>query len=84
MVDQKENKTTEKSMKQKLEIRSINSITVLSLIQTQKLDLSEYLLYVYLNLLDFWLFILQNTKNKTINKYFLVIFLSLVRNRITQ
>ena len=84
MVDQKENKTTEKSMKKKLEIRSINSITVLNLIQTQKLDLSEYLLYVYLNLLDFWLFILQNTKNKTINKYFLVIFLSLVRNRITQ
>ena len=63
----------EESMKQKLEIRNINSITVLKLIQIQNPDLSEYLLIFYLNLIDFRLFILQNTKKKTIKTYILVI-----------
>ena len=54
-------------MEQKLEIRSINSITVLNLKQIQSLDLSEYLLIEYPSLKDFQLFILQNTK-KTIVK----------------
>ena len=60
-------------MKQKLEIRNINSITVLNLIQIQNPDLSEYLLIVYPNLIDFRLFILQYTKKKTIKTYILVI-----------
>ena len=60
-------------MKQKLEIRNINSITVLILIQIQNPDLSEYLLIVYPNLMDFRLFILQYTKKKTIKTYILVI-----------
>ena len=60
-------------MKQKLEIRNINSITVLSLIQIQNPDLSEYLLIVYPNLIDFRLFILQYNKKKTIKTYILVI-----------
>ena len=65
------NKTMEEPMKQKLEIRNINSITVLNLIQIQNPDLSEYLLIVYPNLIDFRLFILQYTKKKTIkNVYF--------------
>ena len=67
------NKTMEEPMKQKLEIRNINSITVLNLIQIQNPDLSEYLLIVYPNLIDFRLFILQYTKKKTIKKYILVI-----------
>ena len=53
-------------MKQKLEIRNINSITVLNLIQIQNPDLSEYLLIVYPNLIDFRLFILQYNKKKKI------------------
>ena len=61
-------------MKQKLEIRNINLITVLNLIQIQNPDLSEYLLIVYPNLIDFRLFILQYTKKKTIKTYILVIF----------
>ena len=68
------NKTTEDPMKQKLEIRIIESITVLNLIHIQNLDLSEYLLIVYQNLIDFRLFILQYTKKKTIKTYILVIF----------
>ena len=60
-------------MKQKLEIRNINSITVLNLIQIQNPDLSEYLLIVYPNLKDFRLFILQYTKKETIKTYILVI-----------
>ena len=60
-------------MKQKLEIRNINSITVLNLIKIQNPDLSEYLLIVYSNLIDFRLFILQYTKKKTIKTYFLII-----------
>ena len=56
-----------------LEIRNINSITVLNLIQTQNPDLSEYLLIVYPNLMDFRLFILQYTKKKTIKTQILVI-----------
>ena len=56
-----------------LEIRNINSITVLSLIQIKNPDLSEYLLIVYPNLIDFRLFILQYTKKKTIKTYILVI-----------
>ena len=68
------NKTMEEPMKQKLEIRNINSITVLNLIQIQNPDLSEYLLIVYPNLIDFRLFILQYTKKKTIKTYILVIF----------
>ena len=40
------NKTMEEPMKQKLEIRNINSITVLNLIQLQNPDLSENLLIV--------------------------------------
>ena len=63
----------EEPMKQKLEIRNINSITVLHLVQIQNPDLSEYLLIVYPNLIDFRLFILQNTKKKTIQTYILVI-----------
>ena len=64
----------EEPMKQKLEIRNINLITVLNLIQIQNPDLSEYLLIVYPNLIDFRLFILQYTKKKTIKTYILVIF----------
>ena len=75
------NKAMEEPMKQKLEIRNINSITVLNFIQIQNPDLSEYLLIVYPNLIDFRLFILQYTKKKTIKTYILVIFFSLVRNR---
>ena len=60
-------------MKQNLEIRNINSITVLGLIQMQNPNLSEYLLIVYPNLIDFRLFILQYTKKKTIKTYILVI-----------
>ena len=67
------NKTMEEPMKQKLEIRNINSITVLNLIQIQNPDLSEYLLIVYPNLIDFRLFILQYTKKKTIKTCILVI-----------
>ena len=67
------NKTTEEPMKQKLEIRNISSITVLSLIQVQNPDLSEYLLIVYPNLIDFRFFILQYTKKKTTKTYILVI-----------
>ena len=57
-------------MKQKLEIRNINSITVLNLIQIQNPDLSEHLLIVYANLIDFRLYILQYTKKKDKNVYF--------------
>ena len=64
----------EEPMKQKLEIRNINSITVLNLIQIQDPDLSEHLVIVYPNLIDFRLFILQYTKKKTIKTYILVIF----------
>ena len=53
-------KTIEEPMKQLLKIRNITSITVLSLIQIQNLDLSEYLLIDYPNLKDFRLFKLQN------------------------
>ena len=60
-------------MKQKLEIRNINSITVLNLIQIQNPNLSEYLLIVYPNLIEFRLYILQYTKKKTIKTYILVI-----------
>ena len=60
-------------MKQKLEIKNINSITVLNLIQIQNPDLSEILLIVYANLIDFRLFILQYTKKKKIKTYILVI-----------
>ena len=60
-------------MKRKLEIRNINSITVLNLIQKQNPDLSEYLLIVYQNIIDFRLFILQSTKKKTIKMCTLVI-----------
>ena len=60
-------------MKQKLEIRNINSITVLNLIQIQNPGLSEILLIVYPNLIDFRLFILQYTKKKKIKTYILVI-----------
>ena len=60
-------------MKQKLEIRYINSITVLNLIQIQNPNFSEYLLIVYPNLLEFRLYILQYTKKKTIKTYILVI-----------
>ena len=67
------NKAMEEPMKQKLEIRNINSITVLNLIQIQNPDLSEYLLIVYPNLIDFRLFILQYIKKKTIKTYILVI-----------
>ena len=58
------NKTMEEPMKQKLEIRNINSITVLNLIQIQNPDLSKYLLIIYPNLIDFRLFIIQYTKKK--------------------
>ena len=75
------NKTMEEPMNQKLEIRSINSITVLNLIHIQNPDLTEFLLIVYPNLIDFRLFILQYTKKKTIKTYILVIYFSLVRNR---
>ena len=60
------NRTTEEQMKKELEIRNINSITVFNLIQIQNLDLSEYLLIFYPNLIEFPLYILQNTKKKTI------------------
>ena len=59
-------------MKQKFEMRNINSITVLSLMQIQNPDLSEYLLIVYTNSTDFRLFILQYTKKKKIKTYILV------------
>ena len=59
-------------MKQKMEMRNINSITVLNLIPENP-DLSEYLLIVYPNLIDFRLFILQYTKKKTIKTYILLI-----------
>ena len=45
----------EESMKQKLKIKNIILITVLSLIQIQSLDLPEYLLIAYPNLKDFHL-----------------------------
>ena len=67
------NKTTVEPMKQKLEIRNINSIAVLNLIQMQNPDLSEDLLIIYPNLIDFRLIILQYTKKKTIKTYILVI-----------
>ena len=57
-------------MKQNLEIRNINSITVLNLIQIQNPDLSEYLSIVYPNLIDFRMFILQYTKKNNKNLYF--------------
>ena len=60
-------------MKQKMEIKNINSITVLNLIQLQNLSLSEYLLIGYPNLKDFRLFILQYIKKKVIKMYNLVI-----------
>ena len=60
-------------MKQKLDIRNINSITVWNLIQIQNPDLSEYLLIAYPNLIDFRWIILQYTKKKTIKTYILVI-----------
>ena len=66
-------KTTEESMKQKLEIKNILSTTVLNLIQIKNLDLSEYFLICYPNLKDFRLFILQYTKKKMIKMYILVI-----------
>ena len=68
------NKTMEEPMKQKLEIRNINSITVLNLIQIQNPDFSEYLLIVDPNLIDFRLFILRYIKKKTIKTYILVIY----------
>ena len=46
----------------------------MNLIQIQNLDLSEYFLIVYPNLIDFRLFILRYTKKKTIRTYILVIF----------
>ena len=61
-------------MKQKLEIRNINSITVLNLIQIQNPDFSEYLLIVDPNIIDFRLFILQYIKKKTIKTNVLVIY----------
>ena len=64
------NKTMEEPMNQKLEIRNINSITVLNLIQIQNPDLTEFLLIVYPNLIDFRLFILQYTKKNDKNVYF--------------
>ena len=54
----------EEPMNQKLEIRNINSITVLNLIHIQNPDLTEFLLIVYPNLIDFRLFILQYTKKE--------------------
>ena len=62
-------------MKQKLEIKNINSNTVLNLIQIQNPDLSEYLLIVNPNLIDFWLFISQYTNKKMIKVYISVITL---------
>ena len=73
MFNQKKKKTIEEPMKQLLKIRNITSITVLSLIQIQNLDLSEYLLIDYPNLKDFRLFKLQYTKKRVIKMYFLVI-----------
>ena len=58
------NKITEEPIKQKLEIRNINSITFLNLIQIPNLDLSGYLLIDCLNLIDFRLFILKYTKKE--------------------
>ena len=49
----------EESMKQKLKIRNINLIIVLTLIQIQSLDLPEYFLIAYPNLKEFRLFILN-------------------------
>ena len=43
----------------------------------QNPDLSEYLLIIYPNLIDFRLFILQYTKKKPIKTYILVISFSL-------
>ena len=59
-ISEKQNKR--RAYEQKLEIRNLNSITVLNLIQIQNPDLSEYLLIVYPNLTDFRLFILQYKK----------------------
>ena len=59
------NKRMEDSMKQILKIRNIISITVLNLIQTQNLELSDYLLIDYPNLKNFRLFLLQYTRKKT-------------------
>ena len=65
----------EKSVKQILEIRNIISITVLNLIQTQNLDLSDVLLIDYPNLKNIRLFILQYTRKKATKMYISVIFL---------
>ena len=73
MINQKKRKTIEEPMKQLLKIRNITSITVLSLIQIQNLDLSEYLLLDYPNLKDFRLFKLQYSKKRVIKMYFLLI-----------
>ena len=59
-------------LKQKLKIRNIISVTALSLIQKQNLDLSDCLLTVYSNSKDLQMFILQHTKNKVIKKHILV------------
>ena len=59
-------------MKQKLRIRYTFSISVLSLIQIQSLDLSEYLLIDYPNLIDYRVLKLQYTKKKTLKMYSLV------------
>ena len=56
------NKLMEEPMKQKLEIKNINSSIVLSLIQIQNLDFSEYLLIEYPKILNFRLFILKKSK----------------------
>ena len=61
-------------MKQNLEMRNINSITVLNLIQIQNPDLSEYLLIIYPNLIDFRLFIQQYIKKKDKNVYLIISF----------
>ena len=66
----KKNKTMEEPMKQKLKIQSINSITLLYLIQIQDLNLSKYFLINYSNLKTFWIFILQHTKKNDKDLYF--------------
>ena len=73
MVNQQKKIKKEELLKQKLKIRNIISITVLSLLQIQNLYLSEYLLVDCPNLQSFWLFLLQYTKEKAIKMYFLVI-----------
>ena len=73
MVNQQKKSKKEELLKQKLKLGNIISITVLSLLQIQNLDLSEYLLVDCPNLQSFWLFLLQYTKEKAIKKYILSI-----------